>query len=83
MQILKPSRFRSPTLKDTKTEIYSSSIPHTEITSISTTQKNAQVNLDAHTKTKRFAARIQKPSQFRPPPPTQELSQSIITLKKS
>ena len=26
-------------------------------------------NFDAHTKTKRFAARIQKPNQFRPPPP--------------
>ena len=43
-----------------------------------------QVNVDAHTKTKRFVARIQKPSQFRPPPPpTQKPSQTIITLKTS
>ena len=42
-----------------------------------------QVNLDANTNTKRFPARIQKPSQFRPPPPTRKPSQSIIALKTS
>ena len=40
-----------------------------------------QINFDAHTKTKRFAAPIQKPSQFRPPRPTQKPSQSIIRLE--
>ena len=40
-----------------------------------------QVNFDTHTKTKRFAARIQKPSKFWPP--TQKPSHSITTLKSS
>ena len=38
-----------------------------------------QVNFDAHTKTKRFAARIQKSNQFRPPPQ----KRSITALKTS
>ena len=37
--------------------------PHSNQVSIDHPDKN-QVNLDANTKTKRFAARIQKPSQF-------------------
>ena len=42
-----------------------------------------QVNFDAHTKTKRFAVRVQNRFKFRPPPPTQKPSQSIIILKTS
>ena len=38
-----------------------------------------QVNFDVHTKIKRFAARVQTPSQFRPP--TQRPGHSITTLK--
>ena len=44
-------------------------------------QHKNQVKFDAHTKTKRFAAGIKKPSQFRPPTP--KPSQSITTLKTS
>ena len=43
--------------------------PHWNQVNIDHPDKN-QVNFDAHTKTKRFAARIQKPSPSRPP--TQE-----------
>ena len=61
---LKSSHVRSPTLKSSQYR----------------PPRQNHVNLNAHTKTKRFAARIPKPSQFRPPPSTQEPSQSI-TLK--
>ena len=45
------------------------------------TQRKNQVNFD-DTKTKRFAARIQKPSQFRPPPPQKTKSIDHYTQNK-
>ena len=84
--MLKPGRF------DPQTQSKSIPIPklksrHVRSLTLKSSQyrppRQNQVNLDAHTKTKRFAARIQKPRQFRPRQPTQEPSQSIITLKTS
>ena len=73
IQTLKPSHFRPPHKNQTNCD------PYTEIKLSSIPLNWNQVNFDAHTKTKRFAARIQNPSQLRLP--TQKPSQSITTLK--
>ena len=85
IQIPNPSRVRhldtNQVNPDPWTEIKSSSIPHTEIKSISTTQSE-QFQYRCSPKNQAICGPHPRPSQFRSPP-TQEPSQSIITLKTS
>ena len=86
IQRLKPRHFRHPhqdqVNSDPYTEIKSTSRSRNLIKSISTTQTQMKSRSMLILKLSDFAARTQKPTQFRPPP-TLKPSQSIIALKTS
>ena len=71
---LKSSQVLSPTLKSSPFRLL------TQKTSPFRLLTQKQVHSDANSQNKLCPARIQKPSQFRPP--AQRLSQSILTLKQ-